>query len=69
MTIITLSTERLRKDLAHIWRVAPFRVEIDMSAPGRLSITVDGAPMSQEQLDAFERRAKKVAAEIRSRLN
>lgn len=66
---ITMTTEKLRKDLAQIWKVAPFRVEVGLTL-GRLDITVDGLPATQEQLDLFEKRITKIASEtMRSRLN
>jgi septum formation topological specificity factor MinE len=64
---ITQVTERLRKDLAQTWGVAPFRVEVVL-ASGRLDITVDGLPATQEQLDIFAERARTVANQARSRL-
>lgn len=61
----TPTTEALRKDLAKLWNVAPYRVEVGYVANGELFITVDDREPTQEQCCAFAERASNIAAKKR----
>lgn len=67
--MFTPVTEAFRKDLAQVLGVAPYRVEVELSASGYMYVTLDGSSLKDEHVAAWTKHVKTIAADKRRNMN
>jgi hypothetical protein len=65
---VTPETEALRKRLAKIWQVAPYRIDVGVTELGVI-VALDGKRPTDAHMEAFGERVISETAKIRQRMN
>jgi hypothetical protein len=50
-----MPTHAVVKELANLWKVEPYRIDVRMTHEGNLAISLDGKAPSRELLEVFEK--------------
>ena len=64
-----MPTHAVVKELANLWKVEPYRIDVRMTEAGNLAISLDGKAPSKALLELFEKSIETKVKEFKNGLN